>query len=78
MNARDAVGKRITKVEQVRLNAHRHSRMVTVLERIILEDGTVLKPVTHETEHGEYWTELVCWKPSSTTRKKHDKRRISK
>ena len=58
MKAREIVGKRIVKVDQVRVQPRPGDRPVMAWERIWLEDGTFIYPITRETEIGEYLTTL--------------------
>lgn len=68
MISRGIVGKRIVKIHQARYEtrpdtAHPHPVInVTALE---LEDGTLLKPMTIETETGEYAHDFVVVKPGA-------------
>lgn len=57
MRARDAVGKRIVKIHQTRHIVNGYPTYN--VEAIELENGTLLCPVTVETDHGAYYVENI-------------------
>lgn len=63
MRARDAVGRRIVKVNQRRFwNVHTGRWCVDVTS-LDLDNGTALLPMVVEQE-GQYAIEMVVWKPA--------------
>lgn len=61
MNAKDAVGRKIVQIDQARYTDENTGRPVWHLERIVLDNGTVLTVRTVEGE-GEYLHELIAHK----------------
>jgi len=68
MNTKDAVGKRILRIEQSRVGDGRGGTHWDV-SAIVLENGTRLIPRTVETEHGEYLITIEKVKPISKRKK---------
>jgi len=64
MKARDAVGQRITAIEQNRFWNDHMGSMCVALKRIVLENGTVLTATVEEMD-GDYAVELHAHKPKN-------------
>jgi len=61
MKSRDAVGKKIVRIEQTR-TADNIGETVWHIDAIVLEDGTKLCPNVLETDIGEYLVEMTVYK----------------
>jgi hypothetical protein len=58
MNTRGVIGKKIVRVEQARSWNGNHNNFVWDVQRIWLEDGSFIYPLTIETDWGEYAVEM--------------------
>lgn len=62
--SRALAGKRIVRIEIERRNVREHApEYVHAFDYLVLDDGSVLRPVVAETDFGEYVVELVKEKP---------------
>lgn len=54
MRARDVVGRRIVRVDHERFYDEHAGKTVTVVSRIVLDNGTILYPTASEGEYEPY------------------------
>lgn len=60
MKSRGIVGRRIVAIEQRRVFIHdSDNASCWNVAAIVLDNGVVLRPLTIETDHGEYCTEMI-------------------
>lgn len=64
MRARDVVGKRIVKVDQVRIHDPQLGHMVVALDALVLDDGSRIVFASHDRYYDEYVTADVI-KPAT-------------
>jgi hypothetical protein len=64
MRSRGVVGKRIVRIDQKVISVdHTGDRRTNVVFQFVLEDGTLLVPITIETDWGDYGHEFVVVPP---------------
>lgn len=66
MKSRGVVGKRIVAIEQ-RPFSPGHRRRIVDVTALVLEDGTRLEPMTHETEYDYYAHTFYVRRPKKET-----------
>lgn len=64
--SRDVVGRRIVAVQQVRFQARPRGPAVIDVLGLVLDNGSIIKPITVETELGEYAHDFVVSKAPTT------------